>query len=156
MSEHRLEDPALKDIEARLAAAAPRLEAAEQQELLYRCAFEAGRRAGLGRVRRWQIATVAAAALCVAALILPPARSPGPAEQRAAVPSTSPQIASESAANESTAARPRQVAPIALDAWQLERRPASALSEELASFEQLDPRTQSSSVAHLLREFAQW
>jgi hypothetical protein len=48
------------------------------------------------------------------------------------------------------------VAPIALDAWQLERRPASALSEELASFEQLDPRMQSSSVAHLLREFARW
>jgi hypothetical protein len=156
MNEHRFEDPSLRDIEARLAAAAPRLGAAQQQELLYRCAFKAGQHTGLGRVRRWQVATGAAAALCVAALILPPARSPRPADQRAAVPSSSPQIASESAADESTAARPRQVAPVALDAWQLERRPASALSEELASFEQLDPRMQSSSVAHLLREFAQW
>ena len=155
MSEHRLEDPALNDIETRLAAAAPRLGTAEQQELLYRCAFEAGQRAGLGRVRRWQVATVAAAALFVAALILPSARSPAPAEQRVAVESSRPRVASESAADESTAARPRQLAPVELDAWQLEQR-ATALSEELASFEQLDPRMQSSSVAHLLREFAQW
>ena len=156
MNEHRLEDPSLRDIEARLAAAAPRLGTAQQQALLYRCAFEAGQRTGLGRVRRWQVATGAAAALVVAVLILPPARSPAPAEQRAAVPYSIPQVASEPAGDELTPIRPRQVAPIALDAWQLERRPASALSEELASFEQLDPRMQSSSVAHLLREFARW
>lgn len=155
MSDYELDDVSLKALESRLASAAPELAPAEQQELLYCCAFEAGQRHNRGRVRRWQAATAATAALLITVLVVPPTRDIAPAEERASVRSSSLQVPSGPAIDESPAARPRQLAAVELDAWQIERPATASLSEELGLFERLDPRMQSSSVAHLLRGFAE-
>lgn len=66
MTEHSLNDPSLKSLEARLASSVPSISPADQQQLLYQCAFAAGRRATMRMVRRWQAATAVLASLVIA------------------------------------------------------------------------------------------
>ena len=51
---HHLDDPALQALEARLAGVMPQVSATERNELLYQCAFAAGRQAANRTVRTWQ------------------------------------------------------------------------------------------------------
>jgi hypothetical protein len=52
MSDHPWIDPELQSLEARLTSLPPRLPADEQKQLLYECAFAAGKRAGQRASRR--------------------------------------------------------------------------------------------------------
>src|SRR5438045_7376781 len=69
MTDNPLRNPELQSLEARLASMPPRLGAGEQQQLLYQCAFAAGKAAGQrasGRViRGWTAVTSILALLCV-------------------------------------------------------------------------------------------
>ena len=80
MNDHLFHDPALKSLEARLAAALPQLSDPDRQTLLYDCAFAAGRRTAAVQTRRWQRASAALATLLVVvSLTLASTRSTGPA-----------------------------------------------------------------------------
>jgi hypothetical protein len=57
MNDQSLNDPLLQSLEARLAAIVPQVSQVEQQQLLYQCAFAAGRQSGIRAVRCWQAAS---------------------------------------------------------------------------------------------------
>jgi hypothetical protein len=69
MNDNPLSDPGLQSLEARLASMPPRLAAGEQQQLLYQCAFVAGKAVGQEASRRviqaWTAVASILALLCV-------------------------------------------------------------------------------------------
>src|SRR3954468_21330221 len=68
MNDNPLNDPLLQSLEARLAGIPPRLPAAEHQQLLYQCAFAAGKavgqRASSRVIQSWAAAASILALLC--------------------------------------------------------------------------------------------
>ncbi|MBW8883649.1 MAG: hypothetical protein JF612_02495 [Planctomycetia bacterium] len=68
MNDNPLNDPLLQSLEARLAGIPPRLPAGQQQQLLYECAFAAGkaagRRASSRVIQSWAVAASILALLC--------------------------------------------------------------------------------------------
>lgn len=157
MNDGSLSDPLLQALEARLAAATPMASTAEQQRLLYRCAFAAGRRAAARKLRRWQ-ATAAALSIVVACMSLPLVRVYPVLVQRAAVPP-----ASRFAAPSSPIAAPAPVPPedvpvlrhpaaVAQDAWRVPRSDDEAFAAALAQFQQTEPRLRAIASGALDRE----
>src|SRR5262245_14749454 len=122
MNDPSFNDPNLQSFEARLAAMTPQESPARQQELLYHCAFAAGRSAGGKTVRRWQ-AAVAALAVLLVGMSIPLARSqmqvaqPKP-EQAAPVQDVQPQP--PMLAQEEATPAVRQAVVVDLDAWQVQ------------------------------------
>jgi hypothetical protein len=66
MNDDPLDKLQLQALEARLADAMPAISPALQQQLLYACAFSAGRRAARKRLRLWQAATASLVLLLLA------------------------------------------------------------------------------------------
>lgn len=154
MSTNRIEDPALKAFEDQLAGLAPQISLTEQQDLLYQCAFAAGKQAMNGSLRRWQ-AAVATLAVLLGCVCLPLANSqwtvarhepqPGP------VPSPTPtpqQIVVREPVSDSV----RPVVPAArFDAWQVALSSSDAIASNLAQLEQIEPATRPLAVTALTR-----
>jgi hypothetical protein len=153
MKDDSLDDPQLKSLEARLAAAAPRTAAEDQQRLLYQCAFAAARNAAGRRLRRWQAAAAALAVLLAATNLTgvhEPIRvakrtekPPAPAEQWTRSPSESLTVA----------ASIRKPAAVALDAWQSPTDLAASFNEELARFKRIDPQSRALTLGAMTRKF---
>jgi hypothetical protein len=143
-------DPLLQSLAARLAAATPMASTAEQQRLLYRCAFAAGRRAAARKLRRWQ-ATVAALAIVVACMSLPLVRVYPVLVQRAAMPPAS-SIAVLAPVLPDDTPVIRHPAGVALDAWRIPPSDDESFAAALARFEQTEPRLRAFALGTLDQE----
>ena len=66
MKESQLNQPELQLLEAQLTEMLPRLPLEQQTELLYRCAFTAGRHEGAQRASRWRAISAACSSRCQA------------------------------------------------------------------------------------------
>jgi hypothetical protein len=171
MNEYPLNDPQLQSLEARLAASAPAIPAAERQQLLYQCAFAAGQRASRRCLRAWQ-AAAAALGVLVALLSVPFSGDvPRPEDpDHAAGREPSPAAAGDLAHGprmprdprpdtgaELVVARSQRPQPpqVELDAWQVRSSDQAALTEQLAQFSQLDPGLRSLAVGRLTRSLTQ-
>lgn len=149
---YSLNDPQLQAIEAHIAATPPQVSTAQQQRLLYRCAFAAGRSSTRRALRRWQAAAgalaVVLAGMTVALFGRPPssanigaanvANDPLPTEPRRSDPELSPP-------------ERRPAREISLDAWQVPRRADTSFDSELAQFVKNDPQVRSLAVGSLTR-----
>jgi hypothetical protein len=160
MNEHTLHDPQLQSLEARLAAMPLQVSAGEQQQLLYQCAFAAGKKTSARSLRYWQ---AAAAVLMISTLGMsvplardewllatqrakppvPTKHSPAPAEME---PSPAPTLAQVPIPH-----RAPQVAEVDLDAWQLPPRNNNSFADEVARLENSDPHLRSLTVGTLTR-----
>lgn len=150
MSTNRIDDPALKALEDRLIGAAPQLSAAEQSDLLYQCAFAAGRQAMLRPMRRWQAATAALLVLLVGLSVPLANRQNMVAKQdtRPPVAAPTPQVALAQPVMESI----RPPVPIGqFDAWQVALDSDDAVASNLKQLERTDPEMRSLAVAALTR-----
>lgn len=150
MNDGSLSDPLLQSLAARLAAAAPMASAAEQQQLLYRCAFAAGERAAARKLRRWQ-ATAAALSIIVACMGLPLVRVYPLLVQRAALPSASP-IAKATPMPPDDTPILRHPAGVAQDGWRIPPSDGEAFAAALAQFQQTEPRLRAFALGALDRE----
>jgi hypothetical protein len=150
--DYPLNDPQLQALEARLRAMTPPALPAEQQQLLYGCAFAAGRRVALRALRPWQGAAVVLTVLLIGATVplarerssLAPLSAEQPAQNRAPEP--------EGAEDEMRPLAARRAIAVSLDAWQAKASPRASFDDELAQFAQIDPRLRSLTVAALTRQ----
>jgi hypothetical protein len=151
MNDHPLDNPRLRSLEAQLAQLAPQASPAEQQQLLYQCAFAAGRQAARKTIRRWQAATAVVAVLF--GLSMPLGRDNSLLARRAAEPPAPKGLAPRQipAEQEAPLIVQRQPAAVALDAWQ-SRPSTDTFANELAQFEYSDVRARSLSLGRLTRE----
>jgi len=150
MSSNHIDDPALKALENQLAGLAPQISSAEQQDLLYQCAFAAGKQTLARSLRRWQ-AAVATLALLLVSLSLPLANSQWIVARHEPPPSPtpdSPQVALAEPAVEPI----RPVVPAGqFDAWQVAISSSEAIASNLEQLERIDPEARPLAVAALTR-----
>jgi hypothetical protein len=153
MNDHSLRDPQLQFIEARIAAVQLHVSELEQQELLYRCAFEAGRKTFAKKLRYWQTFTLALLVLSCATSVplvrdrLMPARRH--AESNAPVRA----MARQELGPSHSPFLERQLASFELDAWQLQPSDNTLAGSYLVQTDQIDPHTRSLTLGSLTREF---
>jgi len=145
MNDHPLNDPALRSFEQQLAGLAPQLPPVDQQELLYRCAFAAGQKATVRKVRRWQAAT-AALVVMLLGLSVPLIRDRMPVARHEAQPIRPNVVSVPVTPQLEILARVGGIAGVELDAWQLEPSPSAAFAQELARFKETDPALRSLAV----------
>lgn len=152
MNDYPLDDPRLRSLEAQLAQMAPQASPAEQQQLLYHCAFAAGRQAAGKTIRRWQAAAAALAVLLC--LSVPLAREHATLARRSAEPPAPAAITPRQvpADRETWPIVERQPAAVALDAWQTRPSIDASFASELAQFERSDLQLRSLSLGTLTRE----
>jgi hypothetical protein len=158
MNEHTLHDPQLQSLEARLAATPLQLPAVEQQQLLYRCAWEAGKKTAGRSLRLWQAATAALVVLLLG-MSIPLARDewllaalrtplPVPVEQPHPPVETTPPA---TLAQDLVPFRTHHSKVLELDAWQLPV-PKHSFAEEMAQLASSDPHLRSLTMGTLSRE----
>ena len=147
MNEHMLHDPQLQSLEARLAATPLQLSAGEQQQLLYQCAFAAGKKTSTRSLRRWQTAAAALVFLLLG-MSVPLVRD----EWLLAMQGAKPPVPTEqSPAPEKTIPSPMLAKAVELDAWQLPAATKDSFAEEVALLEKSDPHLRSLTVGPLTR-----
>ncbi|MBC7854717.1 MAG: hypothetical protein IAF94_14900 [Pirellulaceae bacterium] len=158
MNEHTLHDPQLQSLEARLAAMLLQVSPGEQQQLLYQCAFAAGKGVSTRSVRRWQ----AGAAVLIVLLLgmsVPLARDewllatqrvkpPVPTQESPAPKESTPSAA---LAKDDVPQRVPASKTVELDAWQLPAAKEHSFAEEMALLENSDPHLRSLTVGSLTR-----
>ena len=160
MNEHTLHDPQLQSLEARLAATNLQISAGEQQQLLYRCAFAAGKSASIRSVRRWQ-AAAAALVLLALGMSVPLARDewllasqraqPSIPTEHAPAPVDTAPSPTRTFVQDSVPHRTPKLTTVELDAWQLPPPDANSFAEEIARLEKSDPHIRSLTVGTLTR-----
>ncbi len=151
MNDRHVADVQLQAFEARLATLAPQLPLAEQQQLLYRCAFSAGRMTVGSTLRRWQGATVAAIVVALG-LSIPVARQyGGRAKQNLVIAQPRDVIPGPMRAQPEFPNIARQSKAVALGAWQVRSSTDASIANDLARFEQTDPHIRSLAVGVLTR-----
>lgn len=159
MNEHTIHDPQLQSLEARLAAMPLQLPTGEQQQLLYRCAWEAGKKTAGRSLRRWQAATAALVVLLVG-MSIPLARNewllaaqraplPVPVEQPRPSVDTTPPAAM---AQDMNPFRTHHFKVLELDAWQLPAPEKHSFAGEMAQLANSDPHLRSLTMGTLSRE----
>lgn len=167
---YSLNDPRLQALEARLAAMPPQLSMAQQQQLLYQCAFAAGRTSARHTVRRWQAAAAGLMVVLVGLSV--------PLLDKESVSDKESPVGKESLAGKEPRATGRRAAELAradiavepasgtlefsplghrpsseisLDAWQVQSQVSASFDRELAQFARSDPRLRSLAVGPLTR-----
>ena len=149
MTPHDLPDPLSTPFEAQLAALAPRLSTAEQQRMLYECAFAAGQRQTRSAVLKWQVATTVLGLALVGMLTLRPhqgwAARPTTTNVNTIVEQAKP--APRLPEEPLLAARPRLT--VNLDAWQIPESADRRPDHQMAS--RLEPTGDVLTVGHLHR-----
>ena len=151
MNRDPLDDPQLQALEAQLASMAPAAPAERQRQLLYECAYAAGRNAAGKTLRRWQAAATTFAVLAIG-LGVPLARDGALLAERQPAPRAPieqpPTFVPEELPFPQFARR--ETAAIELDAWQTPPSPA-AFDEELARLKRTDAHTRSLALGALTR-----
>jgi hypothetical protein len=150
MNEHPINDPKLQSFEARLAALTPQLSAGEQQQLLYQCAFAAGRKANRRSVRRWQAVAALLAVVMVGWRIYGGAQSVVVIEKKAQPSPPAEVVFPRAVAQLELPTGARQSGTVELDAWQTPPS-HSNLNDEVARFKSVDPHLQSLAVGAFTR-----
>jgi hypothetical protein len=153
MNDPLISDPQLQHMEARLAAATPHLSHLEQQQLLYHCAFAAGRQACARKLRRWQTITAALLVFSVGMSVpmvrgrsMPVAQNPESSTPNSTMPRQTP--------GQPEARFPeRQLARVELDAWQLASPVSGRMEGQRIPAELSDPHIRSLTVGSLTRGF---
>ena len=150
MSTNRIDDPALRALEDQLMGVAPQLSSAEQQDLLYQCAFAAGKQAMNRPLRRWQ-AAVATLAVLLLSLGVPLANNQWTVARHEPQPRPTPN-SPQVAAAEPVVEPIRRVVPAGqYDAWQVALSSSDAVASNLEQLERIEPETRSLAVAALTR-----
>jgi hypothetical protein len=154
VTEDSLNDPVLQALEAQLAARVPSVSAAEQQEMLYQCAYAAGQQVGVRTLRRWQATAGALAALVLAVSLPQWAGQQHLAVQPPAVP-PAPVVVEKTSPGSATVPDPVVQVPdgvrkVQLDAWQMPRSNDRLNPMALA---QNDAEARANSVRSLTQEF---
>lgn len=145
-----------RSLEARLAAAAPQLSPSEQQQLLYECAFTAGRETGRKGLRTWQTAAVGIVGVVIGlSLSLPLKRDQPTLVEKKPTPSTPTDIHQPPAVVLDVPIPTRQPATDELNAWQVPPSESVSLADQLAQFKQTDPHLRSLSVGTFTRTVLQ-
>jgi hypothetical protein len=152
MNDESLHDPQLKSFEARLASRPPQVSLAQRDQLLYACAFAAGRDTAGRSLRRWRTAA-AALSVVVAGATMALVRDSSPS---ARVPIERATASERSAHQRPVEAVPdppaKNAAAADLDAWQVpDTLVGQRLSEQLALWEHSDPHVRSLAVGALTR-----
>lgn len=153
MNHYSLNDPQLQALEAQLAASAPLVSTARRQQLLYRCAFAAGQSAASSTLRRWQGA-VAALTVLLLGMSIPLARGPSMLAKREVEPPARRELSSQGipAEWENLPIARGAAVTVALDAWQMPPSATASFDDELAQYEQIDPRLRSLTLGALTRK----
>jgi hypothetical protein len=152
MDHYSLDDIQLQTLATRLGDIVPKVSAAEQQQLLYECAFAAGQRAAKRVVRRWQGAAAVLTVLLMGASI-PLARERSAPEQAIAVQPAQNRGLERTAADDEIPPIPvRGANAILLDAWQTKPSTVASFDSELAQFARMDPHLRSLAVGALTHQ----
>ncbi|HEX7379056.1 MAG TPA: hypothetical protein VF278_18180 [Pirellulales bacterium] len=149
---HSLNDPHLQALEARLANMPPQVSMTRRQQLLYECAFAAGRKSAGRIVRRWQAAAVVLIMALVGLRVSPAGNAPIAAERGGAA-LTHREVSPESAdgALELSPLGRRPSREVSLDAWQVRSRAAASFERGPAELAHNDPRLRALTVGALTR-----
>lgn len=145
--------PELQDLQSRLSRIVPPIATSRQQEMLYQCAFAAGRNSVGARLRVWRVATASLAALSLFLVAYRPSvPTAGLHPERSSIPLVEqpPREPLEAPPHESLALV-RQPLSVELGAWQVPSRSDVALANQLTQFEQVPPEMQSLTVRALAR-----
>lgn len=145
-------DPALQSLEAQLIAHRPVLTDREYRELLYQCAFAAGRNSAIRRTRRWQVA-------CASMVVLLLGTSTPLVHERQFVARPEPATNEHSTAVQVPTLRHvstpwSRIAAVRLDAWQVQDNTDTKFAAELAKFKQLSANSRSLAVGTWMRPMA--
>ncbi len=153
MSESLPNDPALESLAARLAACPPRVSDERSQELLYLCAYAAGRSAADRRTRRWQGVAALLTVLLIGMSIPLVNRQAGEVAHQPpqAPPSNAAVVFDQPAIPRAFGAPAPADADVSLSAWQQPVAAGDGLAAGLARYEQTDPALRSLAVARLSR-----
>lgn len=149
-------DPELQSLEARLADMAPRLPRDEQKQLLYECAFAAGRKQGAAALWKWRASAGSLAVVLLVAAAINIFAAGNDDRVGPSVATSPSQVAPAPRANgafsSSAISPPSPVRSVRLDAWQ-KAPPLSrdSLDESLASWNGVDPHSRSLAVGALTR-----
>jgi hypothetical protein len=155
MNEHSLQDPQLRSLEARLAAAAPQSSHIEQQQLLYQCAFAAGQQVGRKSLQSWRVAAATLVVLCCG-LSVPLAHDRWKLEEPAReLPTATKAPSQPMLAYSEVPFSARPSAAVDLDAWQMPHSERMSLSDELAQFRRTDPHLRSLAMGTFTRAMLQ-
>jgi hypothetical protein len=144
MNDNPSNDPVLQSLEAKLAAIPPRVSERERQQMLYACAFAAGKKSAAAGVRRWQAACVTLAATLLGLSLMLTHSRPGTIANHPAAPAPSSLQPPE--ANESLKLR---FVSLRLDAWRRADDSSEQFAAELARFRQTEPGLRSLAVGAL-------
>lgn len=155
MNTHSSGDAQFRSLEARLAAANPQLSVSDQQQLLYECAFAAGRDAGRKRLPNWQLVATGLMGIVVGlSLSLPLVRDQGTVVEKGPVAPAPTDVQRQPTFVPEVPNPARQSAIADVNAWQLQHESVS-LADQLAQFKQTDPHLRSLSVGTLTRTILQ-
>jgi hypothetical protein len=150
MSESMRPDPRLQSFEAQLGAMSWQLPVGEQRQLLYQCAFAAGKQAASARLRSWQLATAALLLLLTGVSVpraLPPwGRTAQQNELTVAANARQSPTATVVTTPKTVPQSQPALAVLELGAWPLRCARAHDLSDELAQLNASDPRLRALTV----------
>jgi hypothetical protein len=151
MNEEFLHDPELQTLAAQLTAHPPKVSAPETNQLLYACAFAAGKNATDRLIRLWRTIAAVLSILLVGAL-LPHLKAPSQMAD--------PPIAQSAHSEPSPMRNPRPTEDVLavtnpptanLDAWQVPTSNSELLSQQLTESAQFDPHLRSLTVSALTK-----
>ena len=151
MNDPSISDPQLQHMEARLAAATPHLSNLEQQQLLYQCAFAAGRQACARKLRRWQTITAALLVFSVG-MSVPMVRGRWmPVAQNAESTMPNSTMPRQAPGQPEIPFPELQLAKVELDAWQLTSPVSGRIEGQRIPAELIDPHIRSLTLGSLTR-----
>lgn len=138
--------PQLQALEARLAALPPKIESSEKEEILYACAFAAGKKAAVPSLRLWQTSTAVLSVCFIGAMIaIGIAQSPNAERVARTIAEPQPVTPRLPPADDPPPVVPSTTIP-KLDAWQVPVSEVDLLKRQLA---QLDLASRSQTVSAL-------
>src|SRR4051794_38000534 len=124
-----INDPVLQALAARLASVAPQISVVERNDLLYQCAYSAGRSQANRRLRRWQ-ATAAVLGVLLLGINLPLASSRWVmAKNEPQIHQSPPPTFVEAVPSPAEMVRP-SILPVDTGAWRLAQAPHTMLPDD--------------------------
>lgn len=151
MNDDSVSDPQLRSIEEQLAGHVPHVSAREKNQILYACAYEAGKNSASKSLGYWKSAVAGLSALLMVAVIPQLSVVPGIGHQAVKDARPAELIPPPQSSPTMSVAPVRKLLVANLDAWQARDSGDDSLSEQLAEFSQFDPHLRSLTVHSLTR-----
>lgn len=150
MNENHLSGPQWLSFESELATQVPQISVQERDQILYACAFAAGRSKGRQSVRTWKVMAAVLSFLLTVSLI-PHRRAPPSFVQETRNAPVSPETTPSQAFSKEIAPESQHLLLTNLDAWKVQSSENRLLSEQLMEFSQFDPHLRSLTVSSMDR-----